>query len=152
MAAGFSLTPVPGGRRRIVRALGFGLLNLGLAGERQAKSHAPVHGGQRSFDPDFRPIGGTLRRSIHTVAYVDGQEIGRDVDPEAEVKALPDYVPGDGAIVFIGTNIDYGLWVHSGTSKMEARPFLEEGLADLRGHEGELVSAGSQRALTTGRA
>lgn len=140
-----SFTPRPGARARLVRALGFGLLNLGYAIETASKGHTPVRGGFRSFAPDG-PVGGNLRRSEHTVAYVDGERISaRSSDDNGA--PIPDYVPPQGAVVFVGTNTGYGLWVHDGTSKMPARPFFDEGLGDVKGREGALVAAGARREL-----
>lgn len=150
MTASFRFTPRPDGRREVVRRLGYGLLNLGFAIETASKAHTPVHGDPTqggdfaTFDPGA-PIGGTLRRSEHAVAYVDGAEIGRHVDPGAPSE-LPDYVPGEGAVVFVGTNSGYGFWVHHGTSRMPGRPFFTRGIEDVRGRAGELVAAGARKA------
>lgn len=141
-----SFKPRPSARTMLVDALGYGLLNLGFALETAMKGHTPVRGGFRSFDPTG-PVGGTLRRSEHTVAYVDGQEIGRHVDAAADNPVLPDYVPGQGAVVYVGTNSGYGRWVAEGTSKMAARPFPEEGLADVTPQAGALIAAGTRKRL-----
>ncbi len=143
--AGMTFRPRREARPRLVEALGYGLLNFGFALETAAKGHTPVRGGFRSFDPDG-PVGGTLRRSEHTVACVDGKRISPRGDDD-NGQPLPDYVPPAGAAVFVGTNSGYGLWVDRGTSKMAARPFLEEGLADVQGRAPELITAGARRRL-----
>lgn len=145
MATPFRLTPRPDARRRLVDALGYGLLNFGFAVETASKRNAPVRGGHRSFAPEG-PVGGTLRRSVHTAAYVDGQRISPRAADENGAP-LPAYVPGEGAVVFVGTNSGYGLWVHNGTSRMPGRPFLDEGLAEKRASAGALVAAGARKRL-----
>lgn len=142
----FSFRPRPEARAELAEAIGFGLLNLGLALETRGKAHAPVHGGFRSFTPGAKPIGGTLRRSIHTVAKIGDKVIGRHADPDMTLP-LPDYPDRPDPVVFVGSNSGYGLWVHNGTSKMAARPFLEEGLADLHGQEGAIIAAGARKHL-----
>lgn len=130
---------------RLREAAGYGLLNFGLAVETASKGHCPVRGGFRSFNPD-QPIGGTLRRSIHVVAYIDGRRISPQTEDENGTP-LPAYVPRMGLVVYIGTNSGYGFWVHDGTRRMAARPFLVEGFADERGDAGRLIAAGSRRHL-----
>jgi len=45
---------------------------------------------------------------------------------------------------FIGTNIQYGVWVHEGTRFMAARPFFVEGMQDSRAEIATLLEkAGS---------
>lgn len=144
MASSFRIRPEA--RTVLVDALGYGLLNFGLAFETGAKAKTPVRGGFRSFQPDG-PVGGTLRRSIHTIAFAGGREVGRHVDPDANPE-LPDYVPTDkDAVVFIGTNSGYGRWVHDGTSRMPARPFFDEELSEIRAQAGAFVAAGSRKRL-----
>lgn len=130
---------------RLREAVGYGFLNLGLAGETAAKSHTPVRGGFRSFNPNQR-TGGTLRRSVHTVVYLDGRRISPKTADE-NGNALPDYVPRMGIVVFIGTNSGYGFWVHDGTTRMAARPFLLEGWADVASDAVALIAAGTRRKL-----
>jgi hypothetical protein len=146
MSGGYSFKPRPPARRQLVRALGYGLLNFGFALETAMKARTPVHGAFRSFVPGAKPIGGTLRRSEHTAAYVDGERISPRATDDND-RPLPDYVPGTGAIVFVGTNSGYGLWVARGTSKMAARPFDQEALAEVGPRAGALVAAGARKAL-----
>lgn len=147
MARELALVPRPDAFRRLRRAIGHGMLAVGFVWETAAKRHTPVRGGYRSFQPDG-PVGGTLRRSVHTVAYVDGERISpRPTDDNGQ--ALPDYVPGEGIAVFVGTNSGYGGYVHNGTAKMPARPFLEEGLADVRPVLGRTLAAGTRKAMGT---
>lgn len=126
------------------RALAFGMLNFCFAFEGAAKKHSPVAGGHRSFNPDG-PVGGTLRRSVHTVVLLDGQRIGGD-EADDNGESLPSY-PGDGIVGIIGTNSGYGEWVHNGTSKMPARPFISEALAEVADEAPELILAGVRRHL-----
>lgn len=127
---------------RFRRAVGLGMLNFAHAVEAGAKREAPVRGGYRSFlttkrtkagargDVPIGPdngsvlIGGTLRRSIHSVAYVDGAPVSGSASSDENGKGIPDYVPGKGIVAVIGTNCDYGAYVEIGTTKMAARPFL----------------------------
>lgn len=125
---------------RFRHALGLGALNFAHAVEADAKREAPVRGGYRSFLTTKRTkagregkvaigadngsvlIGGTLRRSIHSVAYVDSQRIGGGEDENG--KPVPDYAAGDGIVAVTGTNCEYGAYVEIGTVRMSARPFL----------------------------
>lgn len=131
-----------GEMRRFRDTLGLGLLNFAHAVEAGAKREAPVRGGYRSFLTTKRTkagasgavpiganngsvlIGGTLRRSIHSVAYVDGRRVGSSAGSDENGREIPDYVPPDGIVAYIGTNCDYGAYVEIGTVKMAARPFL----------------------------
>jgi HK97 gp10 family phage protein len=110
-------------RRRLAR----GTLAVMLDAETEAKRETPVHGGYRSFVPGEKPIGGTLRRSVHSAVFLDGRLVGGHSE---DGKAVPPEEFGlAGRIVgYIGTNSGYGAYVDLGTSKMPARPFLEPGL------------------------
>jgi len=141
------------------RGLGRGMLNLAHAIEAGAKREAPVRGGYRSFLTTKRTkagasgsvaiganngsvlIGGTLRRSIHSAAFVDGSPVSGSGQADENGKPVPDYAPGRGVVAFVGTNCNYGAYVEIGTVKMDARPFL-----------GPSVDAESQRAATLIRA
>lgn len=151
MTAGFRHRP--GARGQLVEAIGYGLLNYGHAVETRGKANAPVRGGNRSFAPDG-PVGGTLRRSIHTVAYAGGRRIGDGtaVSPTSGVDengtgTPSDYGPRNEVAVFVGTNSGYGLWVHEGTAVMAARPFLTEAWLATRAEAGALIAAGARRRL-----
>jgi len=126
-------------------ALAYGLANFGLAVETAGKRHCPVRGGFRSFNPD-QPIGGNLRRSIHSIAYLDGRALNGSPSSDENGAAIEAYA-GDGISVFVGTNAGYGFWVHEGTSRMESRPFLVEGLLEEKDHAGALIAAGARRRI-----
>lgn len=131
--------------RQVDVAFAHGLLNVGYAIERDAKREAPVRGGHRSFAPDG-PVGGTLRRSIHTAAFLDGERIGGSGNDEnGEPEA--DYPAGSGAQVFVGTNVGYGRYVELGTVKMPARPFLTPALLARRQDAPQLIAAGMRKHL-----
>lgn len=130
---------------QVREAVAYGFLNYGLALEGAAKANAPVRGGHRSFQPDG-PVGGTLRRSIHVVAYLDGKRIS-PASADENGAALPDYVPRMGIAVFVGTNSGYGFWVHDGTRVMPARPFLAEAFNETRAEGPGLIAAGARRRL-----
>lgn len=132
----------PAEMARFRAALGLAVLNFGHAVEAGAKREAPVRGGYRSFLTTKRTkagergeipigadngsvlIGGTLRRSIHTAAFVDGKPVVGSGQSDENGKAVPDYAPEKGIMVAVGTNCDYGAYVEIGTVKMAERPFL----------------------------
>lgn len=126
-------------------AIAYGFANLGHGIETAAKRNAPVAGGHRTFNPD-QPIGGTLRRSIHSVAYLDGHPLN-GLGADENGVSIEAYAAGNGIVVFIGTNSEYGFFVHEGTSRMEARPFLTEALMEIRPRAGALIAAGAKRRL-----
>lgn len=134
-----------GAQGELERAAGFGLLNYLHHLEGAAKDNAPVRGGRRSFAPDG-PVGGTLLRSIHSVVYLDGRRLTGDAQDENK-QALPDYVAGRGVAGFVGSNSQYGGFVHNGTVKMPARPFLTEALAETQGDAPGLFRDGMRAAL-----
>lgn len=127
-------------------ALAFGLHKFGLAVQTASQGHTPVHGGFRSFAPGAKPIGGTLRRSHYTVTYLDGRKIaGPGADENG--KPPPDEAAAGGMVTIVGTNAGYGAAVHEGTSRMEARPFLVEGLMQEKGNAATLIAAGARRRV-----
>jgi hypothetical protein len=134
----------PRAREQLAEAVAYGFLNYGGSLESGSKRRAPVRGGHRSFAPDG-PVGGTLRRSVHAVVYLDGRRIGQSGNEAGD--ALPDYVPRMGIVLFVGTNSGYGFWVHEGTKKMPARPFLTEEFLGTRGQAPQLIRAGTRRRL-----
>lgn len=136
--------PNKAGYDYVQEAIGAGLLNFGYALENRAKAHAPVRGGNRSFAPDG-PVGGTLRRSIHTIGWAMGRLLGHTQDENGT--AVPQDYPQGGTVVYVGTNVFYARFVHDGTSKMAARPFLAEALAEVRGSLLQLVKQGMGKYL-----
>jgi len=142
----------PAAERAIEEAAAHGLLALGFAVEHDWKADVVVRGGHRSFmtGPKTKAgtpqIGGTLRRSIHTVGYLDGRQIGGPpVDANGE--QVPTYDPGPGARVFVGTNSGYGAYVELGTYKMPARPAGVPAVLGLRGQAPAIIAAGARRKL-----
>lgn len=113
--------------RKMKRALAYGMLNLGYFIETRAKTYAPV-------------LTGNLRRSIHTVAFHEGQTIGQQ-------GPVPDYGQDlqGGTGVIVGTNAGYGIFLELGTYRAPAQPFLtpaaQEGLAQA----GTLIADGAKR-------
>jgi hypothetical protein len=140
-------------------AAAYGLLSFGFAVEGAWKRDAVVRGGHRSFmtGPKTKAgtpkIGGTFRRSIHTVAYLDGVRIGAGTatSPNSGVdgnkEPVPDYVPERGAVVFVGSNSGYGAFVELGTSRMPARPAAVPALLRLKGQAPALIAAGARKHL-----
>lgn len=148
---------------RFRAAVGAGLLNFGHAVEAGAKREAPVRGGYRSFLTTKRTkagasgevavgadngsvlIGGTLRRSLHSAAWVDGSPVPGTPSSDENGSALPDYATREISVA-IGTNCTYGAYVEIGTVKMEARPFLGPAFDAETPRLPELVRAGMKRA------
>lgn len=109
-------------RTRVAR----GTLAVVLDAETEAKRETPVHGGYRSFRPGEKPIGGTLRRSVHSVTYLDGVLFAHHT--EDGKPPLPEETGGRGIVGYVGTNSGYGGFVDQGTAKMAPREFLAPGL------------------------
>ncbi len=147
MAQEARYVPDPDGMRKIREAVGVGLLNYLFFGlEPASKANAPVRGGHRSFAPDG-PVGGTLRRSVHSVVFVDGRRIG-GATTDGNRARVPDYPLGGADVLgVVGTNVGYGLWVHNGTVYMTKRPFILEALAETKGEAPGLIEDGMRKAL-----
>lgn len=146
----------PAALRAAREAIAHGLLNFGHAVERDWKADAVVRGGHRSFMTGPRTkagtprIGGTFRRSIHTVAYLDGARLGASAASDENGTALPSYAPGAGMAVVVGSNSGYGAYVELGTARMPARPAAVPALQKNRGAAVELIRAGARRHLGEG--
>lgn len=141
MSDAFRIRPRELGQLR--EDLAMGSHSLGLAVQAASMAHTPVRGGFRSFNPD-QPIGGTLRRSHYTVTYLDGRKVaGPSTDDNGQ--SIPADLPTSGIVTIVGTNAGYGLFVHEGTSRMEARPFLVEGLMEERASAPATFAAGVAR-------
>jgi hypothetical protein len=131
-------------------ATAYGLLNFGYAVEAATKRDAVVRGGHRSFmtGPKTKAgtarIGGTLRRSYHTAAFLDGTRIGGEPTDE-NGNAPPEYPARSGMLVVIGSNSGYGGFVELGTVKMAARPTLVPALLGLKGEAPALIAAGARK-------
>lgn len=139
-------------------ALAYGVLNYGFAVETAWKADAVVRGGHRSFNTDLTKagtprVGGTFRRSIHTAGYLDGKLIGGGTatNPASHAdengQRLPDYAPGDGIAVFVGSNSGYGGFVEAGTVHMPARPAAVPAVLATRDQAPRLIAAGSRKHL-----
>ena len=132
--SGARFVPNEAGFREFKKALATAVFKAGWAIEGAAKAITPVHGdpsqGGRfaTFAPGAKPIGGTLRRSVHSVVHVDGQRIGSSAEAGARPLAAP---TGRGIEVHVGTNLEYAPYVHDGTVKMPARPFLAEAAMEV---------------------
>lgn len=167
---GSSFKVRPEARARLREAVAYGMLNLGHAIEADAKRPGPdgvvVRGGNRSFNTDLTKagtprVGGTLRRSIHTAAFLDGRQIAagtataptsgvdgktaKDVADSGAPNTVPAYEAGRGIKVIVGTNTGYGAHVELGTSKMRARPSLAPALLKNAGDAGALIRAGVKK-------
>lgn len=141
-----------GAWQQVRRAAAMGLLNACHAIEAKSKSITPVHGDPTqggiysTFTPGARPIGGTLRRSQHSAVYVDGIKIAGATNDENGT-LVPEYIPRKGIAGFVGTNVFYALFVHDGTVKMDARPFLATAVAELEPDIPGYVASGMAAAL-----
>jgi HK97 gp10 family phage protein len=121
-----------GERRRMYEALAFGMLNLGLFIEGRAKQFVPVRTGN-------------LRRSIHTVAFIDKKIIGRSGDELAPFGPADYSEEQDGIGVIVGTNAGYGIFVELGTVRMSARPFLTPAAQEGVSQAPALIREGAEK-------
>lgn len=140
------LVPNAKGVAELDRDLAIGVYALALAAETEAKREAPVRGGYRSFRPGIPPIGGTLRRSIHSIGYGrDGRQVGEHNEAG---RAIPSEAgPQPGVISsYVGTNSGYGAFVELGTVKMPARPFLSPALDSAMARATSIMAAAIDRA------
>ena len=145
--------------------LALGMLNVALFAQATAQQSMGNAGGpvpHQSSPPGGPPEvqTGNLRRSLHAVAYLDGQLVGGS-GTDSNGKAVPDYASeaGSGIVAIAGTNCGYGLWVEIGTSGkpngltsletgepmltggMAARPSLAPAAAEAQSRAGELIAA-----------
>lgn len=132
---------------RMMEALGFGMLNLGLFVEARSKARFQDIGGplpRPHSKPGEGPVvqTGNLRRSIHTVGFVEGKRIG---DPSGDLP--PELGSAQGIGVIVGTNTGYGAFLELGTSRMAARPFLAPAANEGLSQAGQLISQGARRHL-----
>lgn len=132
-------------RHRLAR----GALNFGFAVLADAQAEAPVRGGYRSTFTTATGaagqtlVGGTLRRSLHAAAWLDGQPVAGSGLQDENGNPIPnDYPLERGIVVVVGTNSDYGAYVEMGTSRMEARPFLAPAWDANLQSAGPLIAAG----------
>ena len=136
-----TLRPNRPGIAALRASIAAGVNDVVLDAETEAKREAPVRGGYRSFRPGTKPIGGTLRRSIHSATFLDGALVSSHAEapPPGAPPMLPEMTGLPGRIVgYIGTNSGYGAFVELGTVRMAPRPFLAPAL-----------EAAIQRAPTT---
>lgn len=122
------------------------LSGLGKSLVRRGREKAPVRRGYRSFDDSPGPLGGTLRGSITYAVAIEGQIVDAPTDANGagapgwlseELSAERDKIEllvytntGQSVNPLSGTQHDYGLWVHEGTTRMPGRPFLLEALQE----------------------
>lgn len=131
--------------------LAVGLYAVALATELEAKREAPVRGGYRSFQPGSSPIGGTLRRSIHSVGFsATGRRVGES--NEAGLPIPPEFEAARGqAAAYVGTNSGYGAFVELGTSRMPARAFLAPAFDSALGRAVPIIRDAVARVRARGR-
>ena len=79
MANTVRVVPNAQGMRELRERLAAGLLAVMQDAEREAVRETPVRGAYRSFVPGTSPIGGTLRRSVHSAVFMDGRQIATTV-------------------------------------------------------------------------
>ena len=120
--------------------------DLGRLLVERGRANAPVRRGYRSYDTSPGPIGGTLRGSITHAVALEGELLEAPADANGagapswlseELKGGRDQLE---LIVYTntaasvnpisGTAHDYGLFVHEGTTRMRARPFLTEAVQE----------------------
>jgi hypothetical protein len=125
-------------RARTALAYGFLALGMFIQGRYQMLflAHPPSTPGG---PPAVRT--GNLRRSAHTVAYMDGTIIemqgGTPADYSGEIE-------GEFGVI-VGTNTGYGLFVEIGTAKAAARPALVPAAAEGQAQATRLISSGAKR-------
>lgn len=141
------------GFRTVRTGIGKGLLFIGYHVEGEAKAITPVYGDPsqggkfKTRAPGAKPQGGNLRRSIHTVCYIDGKPALGTGGGDENGNAVPAY-PVDADIeVFVGTNAEYAVFVHDGTTVMTGRPFLAEAEAASAGDWPELFRRGFESVV-----
>lgn len=136
---------------RLHESLAYGVLNFMYAVEADAKREAPVRGGYRSFMTTKKGkagqvlIGGTLRRSIHSVVYFNGRTLTGSDDRDDNGNAIPTYESSPDIVGYVGTNCSYGAFVELGTVKMDARPFLSPAFDGNVPNASALINAGARR-------
>jgi hypothetical protein len=138
----------PLGWDRFLDATGRRFSRVGVALQAAAAAKAPVRRGHRSFDTSPGPLGGTLRDSIAYAVILDGTVLEAPSSPGGGVlQGLEEHAVRDAIVVVCGTTTaqavggdGYGLWVNSGTSKMEPRPFMEEAFDEVSPQVPQLVS------------
>lgn len=138
--------------QRFRQRLGRGALNFGYAVLSDAQADTPVRGGHRSRMTTRRGaagqvlIGGTLRRSLHAAAWVDGRPVPGSIVTDENGNSIPgDYPVGQGIVVIVGTNSGYGEYVERGTSRMAERPFLSPAWDGNLSSAPDLIMAGMGR-------
>ena len=102
-----------------------------------------VEGAVRSISGQYTPSNqavdtGRLRASISFITAGGQSGAGAAQVPESK---SGDRLSGkaEANTVVIGTNVEYADYVHTGTNKMRARPFLREGIDNTKGEMEEIV-------------
>ena len=117
----------------IKSALLRGLETCGLVAEGYAKKLAPVGTPESTGIPGY--IGGLLRGSI-THALSGKQPAISTYQDNAGTRrgsysgTAPEESGANKSAVYIGTNVEYSIYVELGTIKMDAQPFLKPAVAD----------------------
>lgn len=70
---------------------------------------------------------GRLRASISFVAHGGGESQNKGAQEADYITGTPDEL-----CTIIGTNVNYAVYVHEGTRKMQARPFLRDGINSVK--------------------
>jgi len=144
------------GFRQLEEDVAYGLLNYGLRLEGALKGQAVVMGGHRSRNTvptkaGTPRVGGTLRRSMHAVVYLNGQQLARRSLPGEPPP--PNYPTRARIQLYAGTNSGYGLYVDQGTSRMAARPMLIPAFLETKDQlEADMAAGVRRHRKNTGRA
>lgn len=125
-------------------------VNINASGYEEAKKEAPkaiddalyqmgvlaVEGAVRSISGRYTAGNqavdtGRLRASI---SFITKDASGASAEPTPPNAEPTDRLSGKGedGFVIVGTNVSYGEYVHNGTSRMQGRPFLREGIDQKR--------------------
>ena len=117
----------------IKSALLKGLETCGLVAEGYAKKLAPVGTPESTGIPGYS---GSLRRGSITHALSGKQPAISNYQDNAGTRrgsysgTAPEESDSNKSAVYIGTNVEYSIYVELGTIKMDAQPFLKPAVAD----------------------
>ena len=66
-------------------------------------------------------------KSINLILWQMQQGYGKPIRQTGDLQRSMTYAVDDNVLT-VGTNLEYGIWVHDGTRKMDGRPFIRDGI------------------------